>query len=76
VEHLKKFIQPNVHVILECLLIFDEGELGNILPNSKYFPTFQLMAFRAMTAADIDASAAGIARFDELAWPVPITEVL
>jgi hypothetical protein len=61
---------------LEGLLIFDERELGSIIPNSEYFPIFQLMAFRTMTAANIDASATGKSRFDKLAWPVPITEVL
>jgi hypothetical protein len=75
-KHLKEFIQPNVHVILECLLIFDERELGSIIPNSEYFPIFQLVAFRTMTAADIDASATRGTGLDKLAGPVPITEVL
>lgn len=74
-KQCQRLAQLRVYVESECLPVVLEGKVGHVVANSKDFAVLELMAFAAMSTANIDTSSPS-AWLDVFTRPMSVGEVL
>ena len=74
VKSFKKLFKSEVHITAKFLMIPLKRKSSDVVSSRKHSAILALVAFRAMTTANVDASLSST-WFDEFTWPMTQAEV-